>query len=335
MAEMIPGLLSGYYNMDRHLAETENTEADTQYKLGQLAIQQQKMGAERAAAPWKLAQEQMKYASDEQALQKAYRDDDEAVMETTMREIAPLVKRYREGGQRLEFQASLAKTIENNRERYQLTDGEVAQLSSMSLEEWEDTISGVQSIEDQAKSTVAEQQANAYRGLAPNLGLSPDVAAGVDPATVNAWLTEQGRMKRHSTASASSLQTGSAGMPSAAAKKYDEMVAMRVPEDVAQGVAYGTIRQVSGPDGSIALVDVANGRVMGSMQATVERDPKTHKRIQKFQWVPAETTAEPAAQSGSAGLIQRPPADYPDAKWDQNRGVWVVVKDGRTFAVLP
>lgn len=54
---------------------------------------------------------------------------------------------------------------------------------------------------------------------------------------------------------------------SADAKKYNEMVALGVPPNVARGVAYGTIKQVQSGDGmSQALVDMSNNQTLGTLQ---------------------------------------------------------------------
>ena len=105
-SELIPGLLSGYYNMDRHLAETENTRADTQYRLGQLGMQQQQMEAEQAAAPWKLAQEQQKYQENALGMRKIAIETEQQFAEFTAQRLAPILGAVERG--ELDEQAAMA-----------------------------------------------------------------------------------------------------------------------------------------------------------------------------------------------------------------------------------
>lgn len=83
-----------------------------------------------------------------------------------------------------------------------------------------------------------------------------------------------------STREVSGQQAGT-GKPTTNKKKYNEMIGMGVPDEVARGVAYGTYKQVSDPEsGTSALIDISTGQPVGAFVASYPDDPRS-----PMQWV--------------------------------------------------
>jgi hypothetical protein len=72
-------------------------------------------------------------------------------------------------------------------------------------------------------------------------------------------------------------QPGKGPSPSTSERKYQEMIDLGIPKTVAVGVTYGTVKEIRDQRGQPALIDVASGELIGSM----ERDRKT----MKYKWV--------------------------------------------------
>jgi len=74
---------------------------------------------------------------------------------------------------------------------------------------------------------------------------------------------------------------GGGGGGSSAAQKYQEMLKLNFPEQVARGVAYGTFKTISDPaTGSTTIVDIENNREIGRMAPT---DPNDAFGVQQWQ----------------------------------------------------
>lgn len=102
------------------------------------------------------------------------------------------------------------------------------------------------------------------------------------------------------------------GSPSSDMKQYQELLGLGMDAETARGVSYGTIKQVTDARGNIVLVDVASGRIAGSLTT----DPRTGQA----QWQPAQ---QPAAQSPAQQPPMQGARQAPDGNWYvQQNGQW-------------
>lgn len=87
------------------------------------------------------------------------------------------------------------------------------------------------------------------------------------------------------------------GKPSSNALKQRELEAQGVPTQIARGLAYGAIKQVSDGMGNVVLIDYASGQVMGQM--------KIDARTKAATWIPSQPTASTAALDGAADPLSQ------------------------------
>jgi len=59
------------------------------------------------------------------------------------------------------------------------------------------------------------------------------------------------------------------GKPTNSAKQYNEMLQLGIPQDVARGISYGTIKQIQDMAGNTFLIDVASGQPLGSINQDI------------------------------------------------------------------
>lgn len=88
-------------------------------------------------------------------------------------------------------------------------------------------------------------------------------------------------------------------------RKYREMIELGVPEDIARGTAYGTIRQVTTGRGDIALVDVSSGEVLGTLEV-----PLTSRG--SVRWIPNRPVPQ---------VSEKSPSDMTDEELRQHLGL--------------
>jgi len=92
-----------------------------------------------------------------------------------------------------------------------------------------------------------------------------------------------------------------------AGQKYNEMLKLGVPEEVARGAQYGTLRTVSNPNGGAMIIDITTNRPIGAMQP---KDPS--KPYGEMEWVDllGKGGQAPAPQGNAVGKTTQPDGQY-------------------------
>lgn len=119
------------------------------------------------------------------------------------------------------------------------------------------------------------------------------------------------------------------GKGSASQQKYEEMLELGVPDDVARATAYGTFKQVRDAEtGATALIDVGSGAVVG--QLTQDPDDAS-----KAMWVPNEQGGArpppPAAVQPAAPVTRAPHPPPSPALSSLKEGIHSRFKNGQVW----
>lgn len=91
------------------------------------------------------------------------------------------------------------------------------------------------------------------------------------------------------------------GKPTNNAKKYQELLALGTPDDVAKGVAYGTMKSITDPNsGSVVVIDLTTNQPIGGFQPINPEDPYGPSK-----WVGSTRSPTPSNNGDEAALIQK------------------------------
>ncbi|MGY8872237.1 MAG: hypothetical protein ACKVJE_17510 [Pseudomonadales bacterium] len=110
-----------------------------------------------------------------------------------------------------------------------------------------------------------------------------------------------------------SKQVGRAGggKPTNSAKKYQELIDLGTPDDVAKGVAYGTMKSVSDPNsGSTVVIDLTTNQPIGGFQPV---DP--NKPFGAAKWVGMANNTAASSSGNEVDMIKTTMEANPS--WDE------------------
>lgn len=125
------------------------------------------------------------------------------------------------------------------------------------------------------------------------------------------------------------------GVGTSNARRAEEMIERGFPRNIAEGIAYGSFRQVTDPSGLSLVIDMRTNRPVGGF--TFEPDAEGRSRV---RWEPFDDASGSGASQGQGGMDEIPiaPADPSQREVGmpyRSRSGLVAVWSGREWEPLP
>ena len=210
-------IYAAWYGDKANKAAIAETETGNQYRLAQIAQAQAEAEAARQSAPFEAEKSRLAMLKAGQTLRKDTAKNAKAENEYMMQRMGPLVSAYRRGDlSEIEFRSHAAREVEQA--PFDISDEQRQMLYQAAPEHWAMLVEGARSLEDQGKADAAARQAEAYSRFGPQIGMAPEVASGVDPATINAIIAAKSR-KEAAAISASARKAASKNSETLAGRK--------------------------------------------------------------------------------------------------------------------